>query len=569
MADGSFDIRSILQQIKKAFLSLTTIQKSMVVAITLVLFIFLAGLSVWASREPMGVLMSELNPIDANAVIESLKKQSVKYELSSDQRTIYVPAKQVSQLRLSIAGEEILSGEKVGFEKLESPGLTTTEFTQKTTYKLAQEKHLAKTLREGLPHIIKDAKVIITPAKDSVFVSEKEEAKASVLLRLVSNRTLPEENVQAITNLVSHSVEGLKPENVVISDHNARILNKRDTQVKITDTQRKMQREEEYYLVEKVTEQLEPAVGRGKVMASAKVELDFDKVQITEQTFDPQGQVERSVQTEEEKSTKRQPPLGIPGTPTNVAPADAEAFGANIFETMDKKKSTTNFEISNTVRAVDKSPGSIRRISISVLLDEKITWERNSRGHYEQKPLPWTPAELEKFRNLVAGATGIDNSRGDIVTVDSISFAATADPREEEAATRQYWIDLAKILAPFAIILIGFIGWLIYKFITREKEVPEEEPTLLEVVEEEAEAKAAAVVAEGEEMAEAPPPPKTLAELRAEIEQEINADTASQAPEAQRREVIKQRVTEVISADPENAASLVRSWLADDDGGSK
>jgi len=323
-----------------------------------------------------------------------------------------------------------------------------------------------------------------------------------------------------------------------------------------------MQREEEDYLVEKVREQLEPAVGVGKVMASARVELDFDKVQIKEETFNPQEQVERSVQTEEEKSTKRQPPLGIPGTPTNVAPADAEAFGANIFETLDRKKSTTNFEISNTLRAVEKSPGSIKRVSISVLLDEKTTWERDARGNYEHKPLPWTPAELEKFRNLVVGAVGIDNARGDMVTVDSISFAPTTDPREEDAARRQYWIDMAKILAPFVIILLAFLGWFIYKLATRKKEVPAEEGPMLLQVEDE-------VVAEGEEMPETPAPPKTLAELKAEIEQEIYAETASQAPEAQRREVIKQRVAEIIAVDPENAASLVRSWLVDDDGGNK
>jgi flagellar M-ring protein FliF len=558
MADGGFDIRSIINQIKRVFQGLTTIQKSMVAAITAVLFVAFLGLIIFANQERMAVLHSDLNTVDANAMVEHLKKNRIRHELSSDNRTIYVPEKQVSRLRLMIAGEGILSGEKLGFEKLESPGLTTTDFSMRTSYRLAQQNALEKTLREGLPHLIKNAKVTITPAKESVFVADKEESKAAVLLTLISNRVPPEENTVTIMNLVASAVEGLKPENVVISDQYARQLNKRDTQAKVTDNQRRMQRDEEDYLVEKVREQLEPAVGIGKVMASARVELDFDKVKITEDLYDPQGQVERAVQTHDEKSTRREPPLGIPGTPTNVAPADAQADGGNIWETKDIKDSITNYEISNTYRVTEKSPGSIKRVTISVLLDEKTVWEKDAKGNFEKKPVPWGTEDLEKFRKLVVGATGIDNARGDIVTVDSLSFAPTANPQEEVDARRQYWLDLARVLSPFAIILIGFIGWLVYKFITRPKEIPAEETALIQVEE---------LEDEGDIMEEKPQAPKTLAELKAEIEAEINAENAENAPEQQRREIIKERIIEIVASDPETAASLVRTWLIDEEGG--
>jgi len=555
MADSGFDIKNIISQIKRVFQGLTTLQKSMVIAISVVLVMFLVGLSVWAGQERLSILISDLNPIDANAVVESLKQQGVRYELSSDQRTIYVPEKQVSHLKLKIAGENILTGDQFGFEKLDSPGLTTTDFTQKTNYRLSLEKKLAKHIVDGLPRLVKNAKVNITPQNDSIFISEKEDAKASVLLNLMSNRIPQEENIQSIMHYVAYSVEGLKPENVFVSDQLGRLLSKRDSQSKITDAQRKMQLEQEDAMVVKVKEQLEPAVGVGKVMVSATVELDFDKVQINEEKFDPQGQIERSMETEEERSTKRDERLGIPGTPTNVAPADAGAEGANIVESKDYRRTTTNFDNSVTRRAVEKSPGSVKRVSVSVLLDQKTTWERDSRGNPEQKSVEWTPEELEKFRNLVIGAAGIDNARGDIVTVDSLGFAPTTNPQEEAAARRQQLMDLAKILAPFAILLLAFIGWLVYKIVTREKVVPVEEPALISIEE---------IV--GDEMVDTPPQKaKTLAELRAEIEQEISAETASQAPESQRREVIKQRISEVITTDPETAASLVRSWLVDDE----
>ena len=537
---------------------MTTLQKSMVIAISATLLMFLVGLSIWANQEHMGILVSDLNPVDANAVVESLKTQGVRYELSSDQRTIYVPEKQVGPLKLKIAGENIFTSENVGFEKLDSPGLTTTDFTQKNQYWRAHENRLAKTLMDGMPHLIKSAKVNITPQNDSIFISDKQDAKASVQLNLRSNRVPPEESIQSVMHYVAYSIEGLKPENVFVTDQLGRMLSKRDSQAKISDTQRKLQLELEDSFAVKVKEQLEPAVGVGKVLVSATVELDFDNVKINEDIFDPQGQVERSVEDIADKITKREDRLGIPGTPTNIAPADAEADGGNVIETRDYKKTMTNFEISRTRRDVEKSPGSIKRVALSVLLDEKTTWERSPRGTLEQRPVAWTPEELDKFRNIVIGAIGINNARGDVVIVESSSFAPSTNPQEEESARRQYWIDLAKILAPFAILFLAFISWLIYKVATREKPVvPVEESELVTVEEIEA--------TDGEDMAEQPPPTKTLAELRAEIEQEINAETASQGPESQRREIIKQRISEIITLDPENAASLVRSWLVDDE----
>jgi|GEM_PF-340813 len=557
MANASTEIKNVISQIKKAFQGLTTLQKSMLAAITVIVILFLAALWVMTGRERMEILLTDLNTIDANAVVENLKKQGVKYEMSSDNRTIFVQEKRASELKLKIAGEGILTGEKVGFEKLESPGLTTTDFTQKVMYNLALQNKLEKTLREGLAYLIKDAKVQITPGNESLFVVEKEDAKASVLVHLRNNRPLPEENVLAIVSLVSHSVEGLKPENVTVSDQYARILNKRDSQAKVTDAQRRMRLDEEDYLIGKVLEQLEPAVGPGKVRVSAAIELDFDKVQIKEDKYDPQGQVERAIENIEEKSTKRDQRLGIPGTPTNVAPANAGVEGGNIIETKDYKHTVTNFEITQTSRAIEKSPGSFKRVSVSVLLDYKTVYEKNPKGEYEKTSVAWTDEELDKFRNLIVGAAGIDNTRGDSVNVATISFAPTTNPMEEAAAQRERWMEWAKILAPFIIIFMAVIAWVIYKIATREKIVepePEPVPIIVEEVEE-------------EEMPGDAPKSKTLAEIKAEIENQINSETAENAPEAQRREVIKQRITEIVMSDPENAASLVRTWLLDDDEG--
>jgi flagellar M-ring protein FliF len=154
----------------------------------------------------------------------------------------------------------------------------------------------------------------------------------------------------------------------------------------------------------------------------------------------------------------------------------------------------------------------------------------------------------------VAAAVGFDRTRGDSISVESFQFAPAINPMEEEAAKRQYWIDLAKFLAPFALLFLSVLAWLVFKLATRKKIVAVDDADLMQVEEVEEEPIEKIVVQT-----------KTLEELKAEIEEEFNAESASQAPEAQRREVIKQRISEIIITDPENAASLVRTWLVDDE----
>ena len=347
---GENDLTS---QFQRAFQGMTSTQKAMVAAIMVTVLLALAGLGVWFSQESMGTLFSNLPPTDANRIVEELKKQNINYDLSQVQRTIKVPESRVGELRLKFAGDGLPKGEGIGFEKLESPSLTTTDFTQKVMYRRAMEAELARTLKEGLSSLISGATVHITTANDSPFVTEKEDAKASVLLRLKGSRALPEENTQAIVNLMAASVEGLKPENVVVIDQNSRILSRtgKDPMVGATDAQKKAQREVEDHLVKKINELLEPVVGLGKVRATANVELDFDKVKINEEKFDPQGQVERSVQTKDEKVTKRDAAAGVPGTPSNVAPAAGGGLAPGVIENSEKKDVTTNFEISKTIQS--------------------------------------------------------------------------------------------------------------------------------------------------------------------------------------------------------------------------
>jgi flagellar M-ring protein FliF len=356
---------------------------------------------------------------------------------------------------------------------------------------------------------------------------------------------------------VASGVSGLNPESVTIIDQWGRFLTKKKTPSNITEAQKQLQQEEEEKIVSRIKGQLEPVLGIGKVMASATVELNFDMVNIDQKTFDPQSQVERAVEQIDEKIQKRPGPLGVPGTPTNIAPADPGLGDTDIIENKEFAHSITNYELSETKTVTEKSPGSIKRITVSVLLDHRTTFEKDERGRSVMQPVAWTEDELVKYRNQVSAAAGIDTMRGDVVSVENLSFAP-ADPRIEEAAKRQYWIDMAKFAAPFALLFLSALVWVAYKLATRKKELPPEEATLIHVEE-----------IEEEPIEKTPIQTKSLEELKAEIEEEFKAQDDSQAPEVQRREVIKQRISGIMLSDPENAASLVRSWLIDEDGGGK
>jgi len=555
---------NLAEQLTSAFKGMSATQRVMVAAISMTVLLALAGLGIWAGQETKGVLAANISPQEASSIVAQLDKLQVPYELSSDQRTILVPESRVGALRLKFAGDGLLSGDKLGFEKLENAGLGTTDFSQKVIHRRAMEAELAKTIMSLQQ--VSEATVHITPPNDSPFLTDKEDAKASVLLKLRGSRILPDENTQAIVNLVAASVEGLKPDQVVIIDQYSRILSRtgRDPMVGASDAQKKVAREEEDHLVRRVTELLEPVVGIGKVRATAHVDLDFDKVKINSETFDPQGQVERSVGQKEEKVQKREGGAGIPGTASNVAPATGGA-SANVTENSEKKETTTNYEISKTVRAIDQATGSVKRVTLAVIVDHIGTWDKDAKGEPVLKQTPRSADELKKIRDQVSSAVGIQPKRGDELTVENMAFATLqANPKEEAEAKKQFWVDLGRQFLPSVIwFIVGFVVFfMIILPMLKRMSAAINRPAPLRVAS--ADGGEAGMAGSSGGSTRKPTQVKSMTEIEAEIEAELNADAAFSAPEARRRELIKKRLQESSHEDPETMASLVRSWLLEE-----
>ncbi|MBK8789042.1 MAG: flagellar M-ring protein FliF [Holophagaceae bacterium] len=555
---------NLAEQLTSAFKGMSATQRVMVFAISMTVLLALAGLGIWAGQETKGVLAANISPQEASSMVAQLDKMQVPYELSGDQRTILVPESKVGPLRLKFAGDGLLTGDKLGFEKLENAGLGTTDFSQKVIHRRAMEAQLAQTIK-GLQQVA-EATVHITPPNDSPFLTDKEDAKASVLLKLRGTRILPDENTQAIVNLVAASVEGLKPEQVVVIDQFSRILSRtgRDPMVGASDAQKKVAREEEDHLVRRVTDLLEPVVGIGKVRATAHVELDFDKVKINSETFDPQGQVERSIQQKDEKVQKRDAGAGLPGTASNVAPATGGA-SANVTENSEKKETTTNFEITKTVSATDKATGTVKRVTLAVIVDHMSAWDKDAKGEPVQKFTARSADELKKIRDQVSAAVGIQPKRGDELTVENMAFATLqVNPKEEAEAKKQFWVDLGLKALPY--VAWGVVGFIVFFMLflpmLRRMSAAINRPTPLRVAS--ADGGEASMAGSGGGSSRKPVQVKSMSEIEAEIEAELNADAAFSAPEARRRELIKKRLQDSSNEDPETMASLVRSWLLEE-----
>ena len=284
-----------------------------------------------------------------------------------------------------------------------------------------------------------------------------------------------------------------------------------------------------------MTALLEPVVGLGKVRATAHVELDFDKVKTNEESYNPAGQVERETKVIKDHEQKSDTSGGVPGTSSNVAPA-AGAAGAKGGDVKDHEETDTHFEISKVQRSVEQAPGTMKRMSIAVIVDNASQWDKDAKGEPVEKPVPRTPDELKKIRDQVSSAVGFQAKRGDDLTVENIAFAALGNPKEDKEARQQRLIDMGYRLAPA--VLWSILGLIIFFLVVlpllKRLSAALSRPTPLRVR-----------VGEG-----AGP--------------ELNAEGASGAPEAQRRSLIKKRIQESTTADAETIASLVRSWIIED-----
>src|SRR5690606_19750278 len=185
------------------------------------------ALILWASAPEYRVLYSNLSEADGGRIINELETRQIKYQLNGA-GTILVPADQVHKLRLQMAEQGLPNGGNVGFALMDNQAFGISQFAEQVNFQRALEGELASSMESLGP--VQKARVHLAMAKASVFVREREPAKASVILTLHPGRKLGDGQVQAIIHMVSSSVPELAPDNVTVVDQYGALLsqNNRD-----------------------------------------------------------------------------------------------------------------------------------------------------------------------------------------------------------------------------------------------------------------------------------------------------------------------------------------------------
>ncbi len=545
---SAFDPGAILGQFAANFMKLPLSQKILFPVLIVGTVWGIVFVSNWATQPDYAVLFSDLEAADASAVMDKLKSQKIKYELRGDGGTIAIsPPEMVHELRMSLAGEGLPKGGKVGFELFDASSLGATSFVERLKFIRATQGELERTI-SSLDNVA-SARVHITQPERTVFAKRSSEATASVMLKL-RNGELEAKQVKGIANLVAGSVEGLKIENVSIVDIYGNLLSEKiqnkDNEMTVDADRIQYQNQVEQSYAQRIEQMLSKVVGPGKVIARVAADLDFSVSEREEESFDPGGAVARSEKIIEEGSGASARG-GIPGVVSNLTDAqnlpNADAAGSNSA----RRESVKNYEVSRAVSKTVLPRGKLTKLSVAVLVDG--TYESVQGSGTEENPAKPTykalSAEmLQQIEGVAKSAVGFDVARGDSLTVENIQFQV-ADQDMAEAldakASQDFIFNVISKIVPAIFIILFFLMVVrpLVKFMITPTEAEIDLSRLL---------------------------PTGIEELEQELKQEKKAVvpvTVETNVDIAQLEGLMAENSKIVKDNPTQAALLIRYWLND------
>jgi len=461
------DIKELVNQINLLFKRFTTQQKIVVGVALFTVIAFISFLLVYNSNQQQEddgyrVLFENIAPKDAGLIVQELRKSEIPYKLVDD-KTIEVPKEFVYDQRIQLASMGLPRNSKVGFELFDNQEFGSTDFDQKIKFLRALEGELSKTIESLEP--VTDATVHIALPKESVFVSKEVLPTASIVLTMQPNMILLPKQVRGIQNLVSASVPKLKGSNVKIIDQNGAPLGEDDELSKEKDlasAQFKYKKEYERNLEKKVVDVLSPFIGsKDRVVARITVDFDFSQLSQKEEVFDPEN-VTRSEQVNEEKREGFKEVIGgVPGAVSNVGPI--EGLEKDLKEKMSKSTTTTNYEISKTIKNTKREFAIIERITAAVVVDGRYESEEGDDGGLKIKYIALDETEMETITNLVKQAIGYQVERKDEVTVSNFEFNPESQKSKQLSTTEKIAQIINPILPYIKYIIALIVLFVFYK----------------------------------------------------------------------------------------------------------
>jgi flagellar M-ring protein FliF len=413
----------------------------------------------WSQGENYTPLYSGLADRDLGEITAQLDGANVPYRLDPRSGSLLVPADRKYDVRMQLAGSGLPRGVGFGIEEMpDRSSFGQTPFMENALYVRAVETELARSI--GSMQSVETARVHLALPPQSVFLRQKRESSASVMLKLFTGRRLDDAQVQAVVHLVASSIPDLVPSRVTVVDQTGALLTSPngDPTSSMTSSQFEDRKQVEGEYSQRIQTLVGSIVGSERVRASVSAELDFTQSEQTRESFDPNVQMVRSEQTSED--TRRGNGIqGVPGAlsnqPPEVAAPPAGITGASADQGLSTTRSQVrNFELDKTVSHTRQAVGAIRRLSIGVLVDNRPP--ATARG----EPIPLTEPEIASLTEVVKQAVGFDESRGDTIAVINSAFQAAARIAEPEAvafwATPQFWNVARQVLGAFLVLALAY-----------------------------------------------------------------------------------------------------------------
>jgi flagellar M-ring protein FliF len=518
-----------IKKLLEPFLALTPGKRMMVAGVALGSLLAFGLLIVLANRTDYRPLFANLSSEDAGEIVKRLKERKVSYRFSDDGKAILVPSDKVYELRLSLASDGLPQGGGVGFEIFDRKNFGMTEFVQKLNYQRALQGELSRTISQIAG--VESARVHLALPEKSLFQDAEKPATASVVLKMKSNRTLREAEVQGVLHLVASSIEGMDPDHVTVLDSRGKMLSGNapgDPSGKLSGARHEAQRLFEKGEEEKLQSLLDKVVGAGKCVARVSANFDLKHVEKFEERYDPETAAVRSEQRTEEKGGTTSTASGVPGVQSNLGKAQA-ASGAGSGGGS-KSDETLNYEVSRSTARTVEPEGGLTKISVAILVDGKYELAPGAKPGAKPKYQPRSPDEMQKIEALVKSAVGYNAERGDQVTVANIPFQETGEGGPE--AEPFYNAPFIQALIKNVLLALAFLALL--QFVIRP---------LLKLVRVEK--------------------PVGLIPLESDVEAEKFLE--AQRKEQERLRLSQLELVEKVKQDPYQVAQILQNWLSQKD----
>jgi flagellar M-ring protein FliF len=409
-----------MDQLKNLIRDLTIVQRVSIVLAVLIAGGAIAALLHYRQESDFRPLYTAMAPEDAAPVVQKLKESGVEYRLSEGGSVVMVPSARLAESRLTVAAAGLPKSGRIGFELFDKTNFGATELVEHINYQRALEGELERSVM-SMAEVVQ-ARVHLTFPRESVFLDQQQPAKASVMVKLRPGARLSAQNVLALSNLAASAVEGLSPDAVAVIDMDGNLLTRpkraSSGESQITSESLEVRQQIEHDLVAKITATLEPLIGADQFRAGASVDCDLTSSEQEEETYNPDQSVMLTSQKSEDVNDRGSSIGGIPGTAANLPhpPSSGSTGGGTSHRT-----ENVTYQSSRVVRHTRIPQGVVRKMSLSVLVGQPVHWEGSGKSR-RQVVVPPTPETMKTIRDLVAGVTGFDSTRGDQLIVETLPF---------------------------------------------------------------------------------------------------------------------------------------------------